>query len=178
MHVSVAHPGSVHDPSGTLAGLQGAHGSTGNGVPWVAGTNRWNLCPLAGVRRFLIEKFGSGGAVLAALACPICFPKLAIIGAAVGLGTLAPYEGYASIAVQALVVLAFAGQVVAFRVHRNRWLVAFSAMTTAALFVGYYVFPSTNLLLLALVALVVGSGWQVIEMRRCARCAALNADNE
>jgi len=48
------------------------------------------------------EKFGTVGAVLAALACPICFPKVALVGAAVGLGVFAPYEGYIALAVQAL----------------------------------------------------------------------------
>jgi hypothetical protein len=45
------------------------------------------------VQRRIIEKAGSIGAIIGALACPICFPKIAIIGSAIGLGVLAPFEG-------------------------------------------------------------------------------------
>jgi hypothetical protein len=41
------------------------------------------------MQRAFVEKFGSIGAIIAAAACPICFPKLALIGSAVGLGVLA-----------------------------------------------------------------------------------------
>jgi mercuric ion transport protein len=117
-----------------------------------------------------LEKGGTGGAVLAALACPICFPKLALIGAAVGFGAFAPYERYIALGVQALFVVAFVGQVLAFRVHRNRWLLGLAAATTLTLFVGYYVVPSSILLQIALLGLVVSSVWHVIEVKRCAKC--------
>src|SRR5216117_287385 len=39
-----------------------------------------------------LEKIGSLGAVIAAAACPICFPKLALLGALFGLGALGAYE--------------------------------------------------------------------------------------
>ena len=119
----------------------------------------------------MLEKFGTGGAVIAALACPICFPKLALIGAALGLGVFAPYERYIALAVQALFLLALAGQVLAFRAHRNKWLLALAIATAITLFVGYYIVPSSILLQLALLGLVVSSVWQVLEVRRCARCA-------
>jgi mercuric ion transport protein len=118
-----------------------------------------------------LEKFGTGGAVLAALACPICFPKLALIGAAVGLGAFTPFERYTAFAVQALFLLAFVGQVWAYRRHGNRWLLGFSGLVTATLVVGYYVVRSSLLLEIALVGLVVASVWHAVEARRCAKCA-------
>jgi mercuric ion transport protein len=117
-----------------------------------------------------LEKFGTGGAVVAALACPVCFPKLALIGAAVGLGAFSPFERYTAFAVQGLFVLAFVGQVIAYRQHRNRWLLGFSALVTATLFTGYYLMRSSTLLEISLVGLVVGSVWQFVEQRRCATC--------
>jgi mercuric ion transport protein len=123
------------------------------------------------VNRALIEKFGSGGALLAALACPICFPKLALIGAAFGLGVFAPYEQYTALVVQVLFLLAFVGQALAYRAHRNKWLLGFSAAVTLALFTGYYAVPSSILLQIALGGLVVASAWQIFAMRRCATCA-------
>ena len=118
-----------------------------------------------------LEKSGTSGAVIAALACPICFPKLALIGAALGLGVFAPYERYIALGVQALFLLAFAGQVVAYRMHRNRWLLGFAAATTVTLFVGYYVIPSSILLQVSLAALVLSSIWHILEVRRCSNCA-------
>lgn len=117
-----------------------------------------------------LEKFGSGGAIIAALACPICFPKLALIGAALGLGVFAPYERYIALGVQALFLLALAGHVSAFRAHRNKRLLGVAIATTITLFVGYYVVPSSILLQVALVGLLVSSVWHFFEMRRCARC--------
>lgn len=118
-----------------------------------------------------VEKFGTTGAIVAALACPICFPKLAIAGAAIGLGVFAPYERYIALGVQALFVLAFVGQLLAYRAHRNKWLLILAGATTAAMFFGYYVVPSSILLQISLAGLVAASLWQALEMRRCAKCA-------
>ena len=118
------------------------------------------------------EKFGTGGAVIAALACPICFPKLALVGTALGLSIFAPYEKYVALGVQALFVVAFVGQALSFRAHGNRRLLAFSAFVTVLVFAGYYVVPSSILLQLALAGLVLASVWQVVVIRRCASCAA------
>lgn len=122
--------------------------------------------------RPLLEKTGTVGAVIAALACPICFPKVALIGAAVGLGVLAPFEGYIAIGAQVLFVLAFIGQVLSYPRHRNRWLLGLSVLTTVLLFVAYYVFTSTLLLEASLALLVAASIWLVIENRKCSRCEA------
>lgn len=40
------------------------------------------------------DKSGSLGAVVAAMGCPFCFPALASLGAALGLGFLAQWEGF------------------------------------------------------------------------------------
>jgi len=122
--------------------------------------------------RPLVEKTGTVGAVVAALACPICFPKIALIGAAIGLGALAPFEGYIALGVQVLFVLAFIGQVLSYPRHRNRWLLGVSVIATALLFVAYYGYASSLLLEASLALLVAASIWLVIENRKCARCEA------
>ena len=122
--------------------------------------------------RSIFEKFGTVGAVVAAAACPICFPKIALVGAAVGLGALAPFEGYIAVGVQILFVLALVGQVLAYPRHRNRWLLSLSGATTVLLFVAYYVLPSSILLQISLAGLVAASVWLVVESRRCAKCQA------
>jgi len=118
-----------------------------------------------------LERFGSVGAVVAAAACPICFPKVALVGAVFGLGVFAPFEGFVAIGIQTFFLLAFVGQVLAFRRHRNRWLLALSITSTLLLFVGYYGFPSSILLQLSLAGLTVASIWLMVELRRCSKCA-------
>ncbi len=61
-----------------------------------------------------LEKIGSLGAVIAAAACPVCFPKLALIGALFGLGALGAYESQLFIAAQILVVVAVLGHALAY----------------------------------------------------------------
>jgi mercuric ion transport protein len=127
------------------------------------------------MNRDRVEKFGTVGAVIAAAACPICFPKVALIGAAVGLGMFAPYEAYIAVAVQALFVLAFVGQTLSFRRHRNFWLLLLSATTTGLVFVAYYGLKSSLALQVALAGLVIASVWQMIELKRSAKCAETRA---
>jgi len=126
--------------------------------------------------RWSVEKLGTAGALLAALACPICFPKLALIGTAIGLGALSPFERYTAFAVQALFALAFIGQVLAYRQHRNAWLLGFSGAVTATLFAGYYILRSSLLLEMSLAGLVAASVWHIVEARRCAKCVPGAAD--
>ena len=125
--------------------------------------------------RLSTEKLGTVGAFVVAIACPICFPKLALIGAALGFAAPAPLEGYFAIVVQLLALLALVGQALAFRRHRNRWLMALSVATTAALFAGFYVTPSSTLLQVALLGIGAASVWLVVEQRRCANCASARA---
>ena len=127
------------------------------------------------MNRTFVEKFGTVGAVVAALACPICFPKLALVGAALGLGIFAPYERYIALGVQALYVIALVGQGLAYRSHRNKWLLSLAVGNTALMFIAYYVIPSSILLQISLLGLVAASIWQVVEARRCAKCAAQDA---
>jgi uncharacterized membrane protein len=95
-----------------------------------------------------------------------------LIGAALGFGIFAPYEPYVALGVQALFVLALAGQLLAYRTHRNKWLLSLAIATTVLLFAGYYVIPSSILLQVSLAGLVVASIWQVVESKRCAKCSA------
>lgn len=122
------------------------------------------------VNRTLVERFGTVGAVLAALACPICFPKLALIGAAVGLGVFAPFEVYIAIGIQIFFILALIGQALAYSRHGNVWLLSLSVAATILLFAAYYVFSSSLLIQLSLVALVVASVWLFVELKRCVKC--------
>jgi mercuric ion transport protein len=101
-----------------------------------------------------LEKVGSIGAVVAAAACPICFPKLALIGAVFGLGALSAFEYQFLIATQALVVLALAGHALSFFRHRNHWVLAAAIVSGAAVFIGLYLAGSELLVYPGLAGLV------------------------
>jgi hypothetical protein len=116
-----------------------------------------------------LEKFGSVGAIVAAAACPLCFPKLALIGAFFGLGAFAAYETQLLIAALALVALAVAGHVVSYFGHRNRWLLGSAVASGAAVFAG--VFVSEILAYAGLAGLVAASSADL--WRRFARKRAL-----
>jgi hypothetical protein len=105
----------------------------------------------------VLDKLGSVGALVAAAACPICFPKLALVGALLGLGSLAAYEAQLFIAAQALVVVAMIGHGLSFRQHDKQSLLALSLLGGAAFFMGLYLFRSEWLTYAGLAALVLAS---------------------
>lgn len=104
-----------------------------------------------------VEKVGSIGAVVAAAACPICFPKLALIGAFLGLGAFSAFEFQLLLAAQALVVLAVAGHVASYLRHRDHWLLASAALSGAAVFAGLYLAGSEWLVYAGFAGLVAAS---------------------
>jgi hypothetical protein len=103
------------------------------------------------------DKFGSIGAVLAAAACPICFPKLALVGAFFGLGALSAYEAQLIIAAQALVALALAGHLIAYRQRRRTGILGLALAGGAAVFAGLYAFGSEWLAYAGFAALLAAS---------------------
>ena len=101
---------------------------------------------------------------------------MALIGAALGLGALQPFEPYVALGVQVLFVVALVGHILAYRRHRNRWLLGLAWLATIMVLTGYYIIPSAMLLQAALATLGVASVWLVVEMRRNARMRAASND--
>ena len=108
--------------------------------------------------RFGLEKLGSVGAVIAAAACPVCFPKLALIGALFGLGALQAYELQLFIAAQALVVIALVGHALAYLRHRKNWLLGLAIASGAGVFSGIYLVGSEALAYAGFAGLIAASG--------------------
>lgn len=118
--------------------------------------------------RAWLEKCGTAGSVIAATACPICFPKLALLGSLVGLGALGAYEASFFIAVQVLVGVAVVGQALSFRRHRNFWILGTAVMSAGAVFSGLYL-VSSELLVYAGFSGLVGTSFTEFWMRRAGR---------
>jgi hypothetical protein len=135
-----------------------------------------------------IEKASSVGAVVAAAAYPVCFPKLALLGALFGLGAFGAYESQLFLAAQALVVIAVIGHALSYLRHRNAWLLAGAIAGAAAVFVGLYWAGSEALVYAGFAGLVAASASEFRSRYRkpatpllestitCPRCGAQRAE--
>ena len=117
-----------------------------------------------------MEKFGTFGAIIAAAACPVCFPKLALLGALFGFAALAKYELIFFYGAQFLVILAVAGHVMTYKTSRNRKILSLALVSAVLLFISLYVASCEILSYVAFSGLVVATLWQVYESRRCSEC--------
>lgn len=104
-----------------------------------------------------LEKIAGVGAVVAAVACPVCFPKLALLGAVFGLGALGAYESQLVVAAQMLVAVAILGHALAYRRHRKRWLLGLGISSGAAVFAGLYLLGSEAIVYAGFAGLVLAS---------------------
>lgn len=105
-----------------------------------------------------LDKLGSVGALIAAAACPICFPKLALLGSLIGLGAFSAYEAQLFIAAQMLVIVALAGHGLAYRQQRKVSVLGVALVSAAAVFAGLYAFGSEWLTYAGFAGLVAASG--------------------
>ena len=117
-----------------------------------------------------LDKVGAFGAFFAAGACPACFPLLAVVGSALGLGFLKPYEGPIMIVFQILVALALIGNIVSFFKHRKIWLLALGILSPGLIFFAFYIQFNTAILYAGLFGLLVTAVLNFVEKKRCKSC--------
>ncbi|WP_298433556.1 MerC family mercury resistance protein [Geobacter sp.] len=118
------------------------------------------------MRLRILDKIGSIGAIVAAAACPVCFPLLAAVGSVIGLGFFHRYEGKLLIFFQALVLLALAGLIVSFWRHRNPVPLIIGVPSTLLVFYAFYIRFSEIMNYLGLAGLVIASVMNTIANRR------------
>jgi mercuric ion transport protein len=122
------------------------------------------------VKSGVIEKIGTVGALLAAAACPACFPMLAVVGAALGLGIFQAFEGWVFIVFQILVVIAMLGSILSFLCHRRLLPLMIGLAALLLIFFSLYVRFNQFLLYLGLFGLAAASVFNFMANRQCARC--------
>ena len=115
----------------------------------------------------ILDKVGSVGAVIAGAAVPCCFPFLSLIGSILGLSFLAPYQSYVMYAMQALVVLALVGTVIAYRGHRKIAPLLLGIVSTASVLYSVNTFMNIYLLYGGMAGLLIVAVWNSIEGKRC-----------
>jgi mercuric ion transport protein len=126
----------------------------------------------------ILEKLGSSGAIVAAAACPMCFPKLALLGSVLGMGALTPFEGIMFFAAQGLVLLVLVGTIVAYRKSGARLPLGLSSGFVLLFFISLYVIPSEWLSYLALLGLVASNLWLIWRNRQRAKCVPAQASSQ
>jgi hypothetical protein len=118
----------------------------------------------------VLDKFGAVGALLAAAAAPCCFPLLAAVGAALGLGALQSWRGYMDYAIQGFVIISVVGNVFAFRQHRKAWPLGIGLVSAALIFFAFHVSYRVTLIYAGLAGLAVASTWNVIAKSPASSC--------
>lgn len=123
-----------------------------------------------------LDKVGSLGSIVAAAACPACFPQLAALGTLFGLGALSAYEGQVFLATKVLVVLAIVGHVLAYRSHRSVALAVLGAGGGLLFFVAMYLLGSEPLVYVGLSAMLVASIVDLVRRLRIRRKLRASAE--
>jgi hypothetical protein len=113
-----------------------------------------------------LDRLGSIGALVAAIAAPCCFPLFAAIGAAAGLGALAQFEGIVLYIFQGFAAVTLIGLLLSFLKHRNVAPLSLGAFACALL--GYHFYRSSSLAALygGLLALISATIWNYLISRR------------
>ena len=106
-----------------------------------------------------LDRIGSVGALLAAIAAPCCFPLFAALGTAVGLGALGQYEGIILFIFQGFALLTLVGLALSVRRHHNFAPLIVGTLGCAALAYHFYLSFSLPALYSGLFGLVVASVW-------------------
>lgn len=117
-----------------------------------------------------MEKIGTIGAVLAATACPACFPMLAIASTALGFGIFRPFEGWVFTVFQLLVAVAMLGNILSFFRHRRAFPLIIGLAAPLLIFFALYLRFNQLLLYLGLFGLVAASVLNYVANRKCTRC--------
>lgn len=117
-----------------------------------------------------VEKIGSVGAFLAALACPACFPMLATVGAALGLGVLLPFEGIVFSAFRILVLIALVGNLLAYWKHKSLIPLLVGVASPVAVLFTISIHWNASVLYAGLFGLLLASVLNALANRRCRSC--------
>ena len=115
----------------------------------------------------IVEKVGSIGSFLAALACPGCFPMFAVVGSVLGLGFLRPYEGWVFLVFRILVFVALVGNIISYLNHRNNIALTIGLGSPLLIFLSLHIYFHPALMYSGLFGLLIASILNYIYNRQC-----------
>ena len=112
-----------------------------------------------------LDRIGSAGVLVAAIAAPCCFPLFAAVGTVAGLSVLDRYEGVILFVFQGFALLTLAGLVLSFRRNRNFGPLIIGVISCAALAIHFYLSFSLALLYGGLFGLIAATLWNYLSTR-------------
>jgi hypothetical protein len=113
-----------------------------------------------------LDRVGSMGALIAALAAPCCFPLFAAAGTATALSALVQYEGIIFYTFQGFALLTLVGLAISFRRHRDFAPLIVGALACANLAYHFYWEFSLPALYGGLFGLIAAALWNYLSARR------------
>jgi hypothetical protein len=113
-----------------------------------------------------LDRIGSVGALIAAIAAPCCFPLFAAIGTAAGLGALGQYENVIIYIFQGFAVLTMAGLALSYRRHGDPAPLIVGTLGCANLAYHFYWEFSPPALYGGLLGLMAAALWNYVSTRR------------
>ncbi|MGH8122855.1 MAG: organomercurial transporter MerC [Rudaea sp.] len=125
------------------------------------------------------DKAGVIGSIVSSMGCAMCFPALASLGAAIGLGFLSQWESvFVHVLIPAFALLALLANVLGWFSHRQWQRSALGSIGPAIVLIGWYAFFSgllpTNsargVLYAGLAVMLLAGIWDLVApaRRRCA----------
>lgn len=113
-----------------------------------------------------LDRIGSAGALVTAIAAPCCFPLFAALGTAAGLTALGQYEGVILYIFQGFALLTLAGLAFSFRQHRDFAPLIVGTLGCANLAYHFYWEFSLPALYGGLLGLIAAPLWNYLSTRR------------
>lgn len=112
-----------------------------------------------------LDKIGSAGALLAAIAAPCCFPIFAAAAAGLGLGALGRYESVVLYLFQAFALLSLVGLLAAYRGHHRIGPVTLGTLSVGVIAYTFYWSFQTIGLYAGLLGLLGATIWNYLARR-------------
>lgn len=114
-----------------------------------------------------LDKFGSTGTLLTALACPVCWPLFASAGSALGLGILAPYESILMTYIfPSAIVIFMLGSYLSYRTHKKLTPLVVGIESGVFALYGFYVGWVLILMYIGILGIVISSILSFIALRK------------
>jgi len=85
-----------------------------------------------------LDRIGTIGLFITALASPCCFPLFGFVLTALGLGSVELFGGWTMYVFQGLALVSIAGLYLSYRMHRCKWPLLVAIPSTLLIFYSYY----------------------------------------
>lgn len=105
-----------------------------------------------------LDKIGTIGLFIAALATPCCFPLFAFLLSAFGLGSAELFGGWTKYIFEALVLLSLAGFLIAYRQHKNIFPFLIGLVSGGLIFYAYNFNFNGNIIYSGMFGLLLATG--------------------